>query len=220
MNTDPLSPGPWLFEDAAASRPAVPAGPSALSVSSSAVLFDRDGTLVEDVPYNGDPARVRLMPTARAAVDAVRAAGVPAGVVSNQSGVARGLLTRGQVGAVRRRVDELLGAFAVWAVCPHGPDDGCACRKPRPGLVLAACERLGVPPGRAVVIGDIGADMAAARAAGATGVLVPTAVTRAEETDAAGAVAPDLLSAVRLALSPAAPVGSGAPAEAEGEDRR
>ncbi|MFK4070180.1 HAD-IIIA family hydrolase [Streptomyces sp. NPDC029674] len=168
----------------------------------AAVLFDRDGTLVEDVPYNGDPALVRLTPTARAAVDAVRAAGVPVGVVSNQSGVARGLLTREQVDAVRRRVEELLGPFAVWAICPHGPGDGCGCRKPAPGLVLAACERLGVPAGRAAVIGDIGADMDAARAAGARGVLVPTPVTRAEEIEAADTVAPDLLTAVRLVLGP------------------
>lgn len=214
MTTDPIGPGPWLFDGP---RPAPRGASRAPSASCPAppraVLFDRDGTLVEDVPYNGDPARVRLMPTARAAVEAARAAGVPVGVVSNQSGVARGLLTHHQVDAVRRRVDALLGPFAVWAVCPHGPDDGCACRKPRPGLVLAACERLGVPPGRAVVIGDIGADVAAARAAGARGVLVPTPVTRAEETDAAPAVAPDLLSAVRLALGRTAPVGSGAPAE-------
>ncbi|WPO75790.1 MULTISPECIES: HAD family hydrolase [unclassified Streptomyces] len=166
----------------------------------AAVLFDRDGTLVVDVPYNGDPARVRLMPTARDAVDAARAAGLPVGVVSNQSGVARGLLSRGQVEAVRRRVEELLGPFQVWAVCPHGPDDGCRCRKPAPGLVIAACERLGVPAARTAVIGDIGADMTAARAAGARGVLVPTPVTRPEEIEAADTVAPDLLTAVRLAL--------------------
>jgi HAD superfamily hydrolase (TIGR01662 family) len=166
------------------------------------VLFDRDGTLVSDVPYNGDPARVEPMPTAREAVDAVRARGVAVGVVSNQSGVARGLLTSSQVEAVCRRVEELLGPFDVWAVCPHGPGDGCDCRKPAPGLVAAACARLGVPAERTVVIGDIGADVAAARAAGAHGVLVPTPVTRREEIEAAEATAPDLLAAVRLVLDP------------------
>ncbi|MFD4629140.1 D-glycero-alpha-D-manno-heptose-1,7-bisphosphate 7-phosphatase [Streptomyces sp. NPDC058284] len=200
---------PWLIDG-----PPLPAAPPAPYDTSydtpydgnrhlpAAVLFDRDGTLVEDVPYNGDPALVRLTPGARDAVDAVRAAGIPVGVVSNQSGVARGLLTLSQVDAVRRRVDELLGPFSVWAMCPHGPDDGCGCRKPAPGLVLAACERLGVPAGRAVVIGDIGADLGAARAAGARGVLVPTPVTRADEVEAADAVAPDLLTAVRLVLDP------------------
>ncbi|MEV2256564.1 HAD family hydrolase [Streptomyces sp. NPDC050147] len=190
----------------------------------AAVLFDRDGTLVEDVPYNGDPALVRLMPTARDAVEAVRAAGIPVGVVSNQSGVARGLLTRAQVDAVRQRVEELLGPFSVWAVCPHGPGDGCGCRKPAPGLVRAACEQLGVPAGRTAVIGDIGADMGAARAAGAHGVLVPTPVTRAEEIASAGAVAPDLLTAVGLLLGPPKAARraavAGAPGARPGEGER
>ncbi|WP_260867914.1 HAD-IIIA family hydrolase [Streptomyces sp. SAJ15] len=172
------------------------------------MLFDRDGTLVVDVPYNGDPARVRPMPTAADAVRAVRAHGVAVGVVSNQSGVARGLLTRRQVEAVQHRVDELLGDFDVWAVCPHGPQDGCRCRKPAPGLVLAACRRLAVDPARTAVIGDIGADLAAARAAGARGILVPTPATRPAETAAAEESARDLLAAVRLALGGRPPSGA------------
>ncbi|WP_437114594.1 HAD-IIIA family hydrolase [Streptomyces glaucescens] len=191
---------PWIFTGALA--PARDPARAPGDGLPAAVLFDRDGTLVADVPYNGDPARVRPMRTARAAVDAVRSRGIAVGVVSNQSGVARGLLTRARVEAVQRRVEELLGPFAVWAVCPHGPDDGCACRKPAPGLVLAACARLGVDPSRSVVIGDIGADVAAARAAGARGVLVPTPVTRPEETAGAAETAPDLLAAVRLVLGP------------------
>ncbi|GAA0445445.1 hypothetical protein GCM10009544_05290 [Streptomyces stramineus] len=193
--------GPWLFPPGPPGRPAATAcrtpRPPGLP---HAVLFDRDGTLIEDVPYNGDPRRVRLMPHARAAVDTVRSWGVPVAVVSNQSGVARGLLDQRQVRAVQERVEALLGPFAVWAVCPHGPDDGCACRKPAPGLVHAVCERLGTDPRRVAVIGDIGSDLAAARAAGARGLLVPTPVTRAEETDAAPETAPDLLAAVRLLL--------------------
>ncbi|MFH8606937.1 HAD-IIIA family hydrolase [Streptomyces sp. NPDC018029] len=191
--------GPWLIDGP---RGAVTTPRGDHPDLPAAILFDRDGTLVEDVPYNGDPALVRLAPTARAAVRAVRAAGIPVGVVSNQSGVARGLLTRAQVDAVRRRVEDLLGPFAVWAICPHGPGDGCDCRKPAPGLVLAACARLGVPAAHTTVIGDIGADTDAARAAGARGVLVPTPVTRAEEIEAADTVAPDLLTAVRLVLGP------------------
>ncbi|MET9962424.1 HAD-IIIA family hydrolase [Streptomyces sp. NPDC006326] len=174
----------------------------AASTLPDAVLFDRDGTLVVDVPYNGDPERVRPMPGARAAVARLRGLGVPVGVVSNQSGVGRGLLTRRQVQAVRRRVDALFGPFALWAVCPHGPDAGCGCRKPAPGLVLAACERLGAAPRRTVVVGDIGADVQAARAAGARSVLVPTPVTRPEEIEAAEVSAPDLPEAVRLILDP------------------
>ncbi|MEU6865908.1 HAD family hydrolase [Streptomyces sp. NPDC046876] len=182
----------------------------------SAVLFDRDGTLVEDVPYNGDPGRVRAMPTAREAVALLRGLGVPVAVVSNQSGVGRGVLTRRQVRAVADRVDALLGPLGLWAVCPHRPDEGCGCRKPLPGLVLAACAALGADPRRAVVIGDIGADVAAARAAGAGAVLVPTGATRSEEVVAARHTAPDLLAGVRLALTLARDGASGPAADPGG----
>ncbi len=146
-----------------------------------AVLLDRDGTLVVDVPYNGDPARVRPMPGAAEAVDRLRREGVATAVVSNQSGVARGYIADGQVAAVNRRVEDLLGDLGPWLICPHAPEDGCACRKPRPGLVIRAARALGVAPAECVVIGDIGADVDAARAAGARAVLVPTPRTRAEE---------------------------------------
>jgi histidinol-phosphate phosphatase family protein len=167
----------------------------------AAVLFDRDGTLVVDVPYNGDPERVEPMPAARAALARLRAAGVPTGVVSNQSGVARGLLSAEDVEAVNRRVEALLGPLGPWAWCPHGPDDGCGCRKPAPGLVLQAAAALGVDPARCAVVGDIGADVEAARAAGARAVLVPTERTRREEIDAAPEVARDLEDAVERILA-------------------
>jgi histidinol-phosphate phosphatase family protein len=165
-----------------------------------AVLLDRDGTLVVDVPYNGDPTRVEPMPGAREALDRLRAAGVRLAVVSNQSGIARGLLTRDEVDAVNRRVEELLGPIGTWLVCPHGPGEGCGCRKPAPGLVLQAAERLGVAPERCAVLGDIGADVQAARAAGARGVLVPTPTTLHDEVRDAPEVAPDLPGAVDLLL--------------------
>ena len=164
------------------------------------MLFDRDGTLVRDVPYNGDPARVEPMPGAREALDRLRAAGIPTAVVSNQSGIARGLLTRAQVDAVNARVEQVLGPLGPFFVCEHGPQDGCACRKPRPGMVLAAARSLGVPPARCAVVGDIGADVGAARAAGARPVLVPTPVTRREEVEDAPEVAVDLAGAVALLL--------------------
>ncbi len=160
------------------------------------VLFDRDGTLVHDVPYNGDPERVRPVDGARAALDRLRARGVRVGVVSNQSGVARGLVPTEQVDACMARLAELLGRFDTVQVCPHGPDDGCTCRKPAPGMVKAACAELDVDPARCVVIGDIGADVEAAAAAGAVGILVPTPVTRRQEVEAAARGAPTLTAAV------------------------
>jgi len=166
----------------------------------AAVLFDRDGTLIENVPYNGDPARVVAMPGARAALDRVRAAGVPVAVISNQSGVARGLITAEQVEAVNRRAEELLGAVDAWFVCAHGPDEGCECRKPAPGLVVRAAQSLGVEPANCAVVGDIGADVQAARAAGARAVLVPTKETLPEEVAEAPEVARTLGEAVDVLL--------------------
>jgi D-glycero-D-manno-heptose 1,7-bisphosphate phosphatase len=145
-----------------------------------AVLFDRDGTLIEDVPYNGDPDRVVTRPGAAAAVDAARARQLLTGVVTNQSGIGRGLLSSCDVERVNQRVEALLGPFDVWAVCPHAPTDSCQCRKPAPGLVSDAAARLAVRTDRVVVVGDRLADLGAADAAGALGVLVPSEATEAE----------------------------------------
>ncbi|WP_433362569.1 HAD-IIIA family hydrolase [Actinoplanes sp. CA-142083] len=166
-----------------------------MSLLFDAVLFDRDGTLVVDVPYNGDPGKVVPMPGARSALDRLRAAGLRLGVVTNQSGLARGHFTGDQLDAVNRRVEELLGPFGTWQVCPHDDAAGCACRKPAPGLVIAAADALGTTPARCVLVGDIGRDMSAALAAGATGILVPTRVTLSTEIAAAPAVAETLAAA-------------------------
>jgi len=144
------------------------------------VLFDRDETLIEDVPYNGDPERVVPLPGAREALQALRTAGIPVAVVSNQSGVGRGLITLAQVDAVNARVETLLGPFAGFFVCPHGPDDGCDCRKPHPKLIFDAARALGVDAACCAVIGDKPSDVEAARNAGATGYLAGGTVSLGE----------------------------------------
>jgi histidinol-phosphate phosphatase family protein len=175
----------------------------------AAVLFDRDGTLVRDVPYNGNPEAVVPMPGAAAALARLRAAGLRVGVVTNQSGVGRGLITARQMQEVNRRVDALLGPFDVWAVCPHAPESGCDCRKPAPGLITTAAGALGVEPAACVVVGDIGADAEAAHAAGARAIVVPTPVTRPAELEGVP-VAPSLAAAVTAILTqpPPGPRGS------------
>jgi D-glycero-D-manno-heptose 1,7-bisphosphate phosphatase len=132
-----------------------------------AVLLDRDETIVVDVPFNGDPDLVVPAPNARASLDRLRAAGLPVAVVSNQSGIGRGLLTAQAVDAVNRRVESLLGPFAGFFVCPHAPQDACECRKPKPKLILDAARALGVDPACCVVVGDRESDVEAARNAGA-----------------------------------------------------
>lgn len=172
----------------------------ALAQPPLAVLFDRDDTLIVDVPYNGDPDAVQPVPGARRALDRLRTTDLRLGVVSNQSGIARGLLTTAEVEAVNDRIEDHLGVFDTWQLCPHDPSAYCTCRKPQPGLVLAAAIDLGVAPDRCVVIGDIGSDMAAARAAGAQGILVPTGATLSHEIEDAPVVATTLGEAVEMVM--------------------
>ena len=174
--------------------------PGRFSGKPRAVLFDRDGTLIKNVPYLTDPRRVRPMPGARRTLDQLRSQGVAVGVVSNQSGVARGLINSDELAKVNARVESLLGPFDTWQICPHAPDAGCGCRKPEPGLVAAAARELGVAPDECLMVGDIGSDVDAALTAGARAVLVPGRHTRVAEIDHAhlvAAVAPNLRTAVR-----------------------
>ncbi|HEX8807170.1 MAG TPA: HAD-IIIA family hydrolase, partial [Candidatus Aquilonibacter sp.] len=94
------------------------------------VLFDRDGTIIIDVPYNGDPELVQTISGAKQALDDLRLAGFKIGVLTNQSGVGRNMITQAQMDAVNARVEELLGPFDGWFVCMHAPDADCDCRKP------------------------------------------------------------------------------------------
>lgn len=165
-----------------------------------AVLLDRDGTLIVDVPYNADPAHVEPMPGAVHALHRLRSAGVATAVVSNQSGIARGRLTIDAVNAINARVDALLGPLGPVFVCPHDADDGCPCRKPARAMIEAAARELGVCTSDCVVIGDTGADIEAAHAAGACAILVPTNVTLPEEIASATLVAEDLEQAVGIVL--------------------
>jgi HAD superfamily hydrolase (TIGR01662 family) len=183
-----------------ARRLAAAAGAPRVAAAPSAVLLDRDGTLVRDVPYNGDPALVDPLPGVREALERLRAHGIRLGVVSNQSGIARGRLTEAQAEAVMARASELLGPFDDVRWCPHGPDEGCDCRKPAPGMLLAAAAALDVDPSRCAMIGDIGADVDAARAAGMRAVLVPNGVTQPEEVAAAPETARTFAAAVDLLL--------------------
>ncbi|MEV3901275.1 HAD-IIIA family hydrolase [Mycobacterium sp. NPDC050551] len=182
--------GEWMFRTARRDPPL-------------AVLLDRDDTIIEDGPYLNDPAGVRPMPGAAAALDRLRDKGLLLAVVTNQSGVAKGLISTEELDAVNARVDAELGPFHTWQVCVHDADDGCGCRKPAPGMVRAAAEALGVDPARCVMIGDTGGDVAAALSADADAVLVPTQRTLPHEVDEARSlarVAPSLVDAVDLVL--------------------
>jgi histidinol-phosphate phosphatase family protein len=165
-----------------------------------ALLCDRDGTLVHDVPYNGDPDRVAPLDGVREALDRARASGLAIGVVTNQSGVADGRISPQQLEAVHERLEDELGPFDAIVACVHGRHDGCSCRKPEPGLVLQAAALLGVDPADCVVVGDTIADIHAALASGAWAILVPNDVTKPQEVLDAPVVAPSFEAAVDLVL--------------------
>lgn len=179
-----------------------------MSAPRPAAFVDRDGTLIVEKNYLGDPAGVELLPGAAAALAALKAAGYVLVMLTNQSGVARGYFDMEAVGRVHARLAELLAAegVALDAVytCPHGPEDACDCRKPRPGMARAAAADLGLDLARSLVFGDKAADLGVGRAIGARAVLVRTGHGAREEAAAAplaDLVADDLAAAVRQILN-------------------
>ncbi len=147
------------------------------------VFLDKDGTLVENVPYNVDPARMRLGRGAAEGLAALHAAGYGLAVVSNQSGVARGFFPESALAGVWRRLQELFAEAGVplagfyW--CPHHPEGSvaayavtCDCRKPAPGLVRRAAAELRADLSASWAVGDILDDVEAGRRAGCRTVLL------------------------------------------------
>ena len=147
---------------------------------SPAIFLDKDGTLIEDVPYNVDPARMTLALGAREGCAALHEAGYRLVVVTNQSGVARGLFAEDALAAVETRLRAMLGVpLAGVFHCPHHPDGtvpryavDCACRKPLPGLLRHAAIRLDIDLAQSWMIGDILNDVEAGRRAGCRTVLI------------------------------------------------
>jgi len=189
-------------------------------MSRPAVFLDRDGTLVEEVPYLHDPGRVVLLGGV-AALGRLAEAGYALVVVTNQAGVARGLYDEAAVAAVHRRLAELLAGAGVRldAVlhCPHHPDGtvpgyavACRCRKPGPGMLEAAAERLGLDLGASWLVGNHPADMGAAVAAGVRPLFVTTGQAAGRPPPRGVAVVGDLEAVARAVLegSPTAPAGA------------
>jgi len=148
-----------------------------------AVFLDKDGTLIENVPYNVDPERVALLPGAAEALQTFHAAGYLLVVVSNQSGVARGRFDEQALRPVQRRLETLCADAAAplsrFYYCPHHPDGrvpryaiACDCRKPQPGLLLRAAEDHAIDLSHSWMIGDILDDIEAGRRAGCATILL------------------------------------------------
>jgi D-glycero-D-manno-heptose 1,7-bisphosphate phosphatase len=173
-----------------------------------AVFLDRDGTLIEDGIYLSDPERVVLLPGTAAALSDLRDAGFMLVVVTNQSGIARGLFSEDDYHAVAQRLDDVLAEAGSPAdatmYCPHHPDFGpaCECRKPATGMNRQAAAELGLDLADSYYVGDRVRDVAPARELGGVGVLVRTGYggDEAARVAAGTAVVDDLGGAARLIL--------------------
>jgi len=143
-----------------------------------AAFLDRDGTLIGDSGFVADAATVRLLPGVEHALGEWHRAGYALIVVTNQSGIARGLITWPQYHAVAARIDALLGAAGLWLdatyVCPHWPEvtGPCDCRKPGLALYRQAAAERGLDLSRSVWVGDRVRDVAPSRAFGGQGFLI------------------------------------------------
>ena len=173
-----------------------------------AVFIDKDGTLVEDVPYNVDPARVRFTPHAIEGLRLLAAEGFVLVVVTNQPGLARGFFSRTELARLQLALTAMLRAEGVtltdFYACPHAPGPGsmpaCLCRKPAPGLLRQAARAHRIDLARSWMVGDILDDVEAGRRAGCRTVMLDVGhetVWRRSPLRTPHVMASDLLDAAR-----------------------
>ena len=157
-----------------------------------AVFLDRDGTIIEDVDYLSDLSEIKWIPGAREAVRRLNLAGFKVIVVTNQSGVARGIFSERFLMTIHARLQEDLESVGAridaWYYCPHHPTEGtiqyqrvCSCRKPNPGLILRAAEDHALDLRSSYMIGGSEKDIAAGEGAGLTPILVLTGKGQVEK---------------------------------------
>jgi D-glycero-D-manno-heptose 1,7-bisphosphate phosphatase len=169
-----------------------PALKDALPNTVDHVILDRDGVLnveLDGGAYLDDPSSFRWLPGTLEALAALRTLDVRVSVATNQSGIGRRAMTEAALAAVHEKMrldsDRALGPIAAVFYCPHAPEAGCSCRKPAPGLILAAVEQSGIVPSKTLVVGDSASDLQAARAASVRAVLLRTGKGRDHERFAA-----------------------------------
>jgi histidinol-phosphate phosphatase family protein len=167
------------------------------------VFLDKDDTLIENIPYNVDPARIRLLPGAREGLKSLSSAGWRIAIASNQSGVARGFFPEEAIIGVEARLRELLTEFGVdlagFFYCPHHPEGcvepyaiPCDCRKPAPGLLVNAAKTLNADPNHCWMVGDSPTDVEAGHRAGCRTILL---ASNSKPPAVACAIRPDIVVA-------------------------
>jgi D-glycero-D-manno-heptose 1,7-bisphosphate phosphatase len=176
-----------------------------------AVFLDRDGVLIEnrsDYVRSGD--HVEFLPGSAAATQELSAAGYVIVVVTNQSVVGRGIISREEAERINQQIMDKVaaqgGKVDAAYMCPHHPDEGCACRKPAPGMVLQAAQELDLDLGRSFMVGDAISDVKAGRNAGVVSIMVRTGLGNEqarrvpEELPAGLLIVDDLPAAARYIL--------------------
>ena len=165
-----------------------------------AVFLDRDGTIMRDVDYCGDPNDVDLLPGVPQALRQLKSSGYKLIVITNQSGIGRRLFSEQQYRTVEAELEQRIGEGVIDATyfCPHLPKDGCKCRKPSPEMILNAARDHDVDLGRSFFIGDKMSDIECGRNAGVKTILVRTGYGRDANGQVADFVAQDLSAAAKL----------------------
>ncbi len=176
--------------------------------SRRAVFLDRDDTLCKDVPYCRRPEDLHLLPGAGEAVRRLNKAGFAVVIITNQSGIGRGWLTEDTLKSIHEKMKKDLATFGAKVDgiyhCPHMPDEGCECRKPKPSMVVRAVSEMGLDLKRSYTIGDRLFDVQLGRNSGTKAILVSAHTPSQEFAEAeqlADHVSPDLAAAVDWILS-------------------
>ena len=167
-----------------------------------AVFFDRDGTLMEEVNYCKDPAKVRVCPGTREALARLKQRGFANIIVTNQSGIGRGMITNAQFAAVQAALLRALGEEHIDAtyVCPDTPEEKSLRRKPSPEMVFEAARDHGLDLAKSFFIGDKASDIECGRNAGARTILVQTGYGAGENKCAPDFTAKDVAQAAEMIL--------------------
>lgn len=173
------------------------------NASGKVVILDRDGTIVVDRGYLADPAGLEFLPGAAEGLRLMHQRGCRLVVITNQSGVGRGLFSLGRLHEMNSRLEDMVrlrdARIERIYYCPHRPDENCRCRKPQTKLLMDAARDLSFEPAKAVVIGDKSADIEFGRRAGAVTMLVSSdGLSSDGKRTAADYVVRDLLDAAAM----------------------
>ncbi|MCD5383172.1 HAD family hydrolase [candidate division WOR-3 bacterium] len=169
-----------------------------------AIFIDRDGTLTKEKGYVTDPSHIELIPGACEAIDGFRSLGFLTVLLTNQSAIGRGYITEEALRDQHKRLKLLLSKSFLDGIyaCPHHPDDGCECRKPKPGLLRRACLDLNIDKRKSYIIGDLETDIELGKREGAKTILVLTGHGRESlKKISPDYIADDILSAFTYILN-------------------